>query len=208
MGGVTVSLREPWLLFDLGGPHQIAGWPVVGPAWGMASSIAWLQVKDSDLPAGLSPEGYFRSRALADGISAEIGLMTAAEIARHACEQAGDVTVLATAGLSNGESVQPAKVRPGEAWHAGTINIALQIKTPLSQGAMLEALSIVAQARTAAIMDLNLTLPDGRRLTGTGTDCIIVAAPEGPQPQNHCGLHTSLGRLIGESTYKAVVSAI
>ncbi len=208
MGGVSVALREHWLLFDLGGPHWVAGWPVVGPAWGTASRIAWLQVKDSDLPAGFSPEDHFKRRASADGIAADIGLMTAAEISRYACERAGDVTVIATAGLSNGESVQPAKPRTEEAWHAGTINIAMRTRTPLTQGAMLEAISIVAQARTAAIMDLDRTLPDGRRLTGTGTDCIVVASPEGSEPQRHCGLHTSLGRLIGETVYKAVVSAI
>lgn len=205
MGRLSVTLREPWLLFDLGAPHRVAGWPIVGPAWGVASSIAWLQVADSDLPAGLSPESYFADRAAADGISAEIGLMTAAEIARHACEEAGDVTVLATAGLSNGESVYPsARSRPDAGWHAGTVNIALRTGTPLTQGAMLEALSIVAQARTAAILNLGRSLADGRRLTGTGTDCIVIAAPDGPHAERHCGLHTRLGRLIGEASYEAM----
>jgi hypothetical protein len=71
---------------------------------------------------------------------------------------------------------------------------------PLTQAAMFEALSIVAQARTAAIMDLGISLIDGRRLTGTGTDCIVVTSPAGPHALNHCGLHTALGRLIGETT--------
>jgi adenosylcobinamide amidohydrolase len=211
-----VTLKGPWLEMDLGHRHQVAGWPIVGPSWGKAATIAWLQVKDADLPATVSPEAYFRARARADRIEAEIGLMTAADISLHACERASnaamEVTSLVTAGLSNGESVQPhanpPASQPAEHWHAGTVNIVTHIAVPLTQAAMFEAISIVAQARTAAIIDLGISLIDGRKLTGTGTDCIIVAAPAGSHALNHCGLHTALGRLIGETTYSAARRAM
>jgi len=208
-----VTLTAPWLEMDLGHRHQVAGWPIVGPAWGKAATIAWLQVKDADLPADVAPETYFRERARADRVEAEIGLMTAADISLYACERASnaamEVTSLVTAGLSNGESVQPSAASPpSERWHAGTVNIVMHTAVPLTQAAMFEAISIVAQARTAAIMDLGISLIDGRKLTGTGTDCIVVAAPAGPHALNHCGLHTALGRLIGETTYSAARRAI
>jgi len=204
-----LTLREPWLVMDLGPPHQVAGWPIVGPAWGMASRIVWLQVKDADLPPGIEPEAYFGSRAKADGVTVEIGLMTAAEISLHACERAGLVTAVVTAGLTNGESVEPATLaRPAEAWRAGTVNTVLHSAVPLTQGALFEAISIAAEARTAAILDLGLTLADGRKLSGTGTDCIVVAAPSGPNAEKHCGLHTEIGRRIGETVYRATRRAI
>ena len=212
-----VTLTGPWLEMDLGYRHQIAGWPIVGPSWGLAATIAWLQVRDADLPADVLPETYFRDRARADKIEAEIGLMTAAEISNYACERASnaamEVTALVTAGLTNGESVQPptgntSASPPSDRWHAGTVNIVLHTAVPLTQAAMFEALSIVAEARTAAIIDLGISLIDGRKLTGTGTDCIVVASPAAPHPLKHCGLHTALGRLIGETTYSAARRAI
>ena len=208
-----VTLSAPWLQMDLGYRHQVAGWPIVGPSWGMAATIAWLQVRDADLPADVAPETYFQDRAKADKVEAEIGLMTAADVSLYARERASnaamEVTALVTAGLSNGESVQPSAASPAtERWHAGTVNIALHTAVPLTQAAMFEALSIVAQARTAAIMDLGISLIDGRRLTGTGTDCIVVTSPAGPHALNHCGLHTALGRLIGETTYSATRRAV
>src|SRR5579863_5922920 len=78
-----VTLAEPWLEMDLGYRHQIAGWPIVGPSWGMAATIDWLQVRDADLPADVLPETYFKERARIDRIEAEIGLMTAADIANY-----------------------------------------------------------------------------------------------------------------------------
>jgi len=203
------KLAEPWLLLDLGRPHQVAGWPIVGPAWGMARRIAWLQVRDADLPPDVDPESCFAERARRDGIIADLGLMTAAEIARFSCEENGSVTAIVTAGLDNGESVQPAAIDgPAVPWHAGTINTVLHSAVPLTQAAMLEALSIVTEARTAALLDLSLTLTDGRALTGTGTDCIVVAAPARPAAERHCGLHTALGRKIGETVYRAMKRAV
>ena len=65
----------------------------------------------------------------------------------------------------------------------------------------------VAEARTAAILDLGLRTGDGRPVTGTGTDCIIVAAPIGGPIQAHCGLHTDLGKALGEIVYGATSEA-
>jgi adenosylcobinamide amidohydrolase len=208
-----ITLNRPWLEMDLGYRHQTAGWPIVGPAWGTASVIAWLQVKDADLPPDVAPEAYFQNLAKAQRIEAEIGLMTAADISLYACERASnaamEVTAIVTAGLTNGESVQPcAASPPRERWHAGTVNTVLHTAVPLTQAAMFEAISIVAEARTAAILDLGVSLIDGRKLTGTGTDCIVIAAPAGPHALKHCGLHTALGRLIGETTYSATKRAI
>jgi len=207
------ELRDSWLTLDLGSRFQVLGWPVVGPSLGAAQHIAWLQVCDADLPMGEDPADLFRRRARTDGVEAEVGLMTAAEVHRFAHVQqrspAGAVGVTATSGLGNGESVLP---KPASAQihrsmeRIGTINVVAVLSSPLSFAAALEALSIVAQARTAAVMTLGLTIPqDGRPVTGTGTDCILIASPLANQCADHCGLHTGIGRLLGETAYAAVL---
>jgi adenosylcobinamide amidohydrolase len=210
---IRPRLSPPWLQVDLGYRHHVIGWPLVGPATGEATTIAWLQVSDHDLPNDIAPDNYFRRRAKEAHIEADIGLMTSADITLHSWQTGRDsameVTAVVTAGLANGESVQPSPyAAPPAGWHAGTINILLHANVPLTGGAMIEAVSIVTEARTAALVDLELSLVDGRRLTGTGTDCILVAAPRGAHALHHAGLHTALGRLIGETTYRAVTEAV
>jgi adenosylcobinamide amidohydrolase len=207
------SLAPPWFVVDLGYRHRVAGWPVVGPSLGTATTIAWLQVPDRKRAGDQPPEDFFRDQAKAARIDADIGMMTAADIAAHSWETGQDaameITAICTAGLTNGESVLPGgQPEPPQTWHPGTVNILLHANAPLSDGALLEAVSIVAEARTAAILALGISLMDGRPLTGTGTDCIVVAAPPGAHALRHCGLHTALGRLIAETTYRAVAGAV
>lgn len=203
------ELFAPWLRFDLGRPHRLLGWPLIGPSFGMAQTLLWLQVRDADLPPEIAPAPYFQRRAEQAGLSFDAALMTAAEVANFGYSAgAGDVAALATAGLTNGESVVPGSGTAFAGWHPGTVNIAVQIAQPLTQGAMIEALSLVAEARTAAILAQGLSLADGRPLTGTGTDCILLACPPGTEEQAYCGLHTRVGRLVAEHTYSALSLAL
>ncbi|MCR6631312.1 MAG: adenosylcobinamide amidohydrolase [Magnetospirillum sp.] len=205
----VIDLRQPWLRVDLGRRHRVAGWPVVAPADGLARFVTWLQVCDADLPRHVDPDAYFLHRARAEGMPADVGLLTAAEVARFAAHRralaGGVLTVVATAGLGNGESVIPADAPlPSLSPHrVGTINLLAVLPAPLAPPAMLEAVSIVTQGRTAAVMDLCLRTGDDRPITGTGTDCVVVAAPAGPGAESHCGLHTALGRALGEAAYAA-----
>lgn len=207
----TVDLRQPWLRVDLGRPHRVTGWPVVASEDGLARFVTWLQVCDTDLPRHVDPDAYFLHRARAEGIVADVGLLTAAEIGRFALERRltpdSAVTVVATVGLGNGESVIPGTAPTHATPHVGTINLLAVSSLPLAPPAMLEAISIATQGRTAAVMDLCLRTGDGRPVTGTGTDCVVVAAPPGPGGQLHCGLHTSLGRALGEAAYAATWAA-
>ena len=73
---------------------------------------------------------------------------------------------------------------------------------PLTDGAMVEALSIVAQARTAAVIE-SWYVERGPAITGTGTDCIVVASPCRDEPLACAGLHTEVGEAIGGAVYDA-----
>ena len=85
---------------------------------------------------------------------------------------------------------------------AGTINILLHSSRRLAPQAFVEAISIVAQARTAALVDTD-SLRTIRGHTGTGTDCIVVAAPDHGAPLSCVGLHTAMGEAIGAAVYRA-----
>ena len=197
--------RPPWLLLDFGKDLRLIGWPVVGPALGTARRIAWLQVRNADLPPGRDPAAYFAERAKAAGVSFDAGLMTAADLNGFAVAHRTSVSVVATGGLGNAESVAPPIHPPRKTAQVGTINIVAVIDHPLTLAAQIEAVSIVAEARTAAVMGFGLMTPDdGRPVTGTGTDCILVAAPDGDTGQAHCGLHTPIGRALAEAAYESV----
>jgi adenosylcobinamide amidohydrolase len=55
------------------------------------------------------------------------------------------------------------------------------------------------------VIDHGPDLPTGRA-TGTGTDCIVVAAPTGTEP--FAGLHTEVGEAIGAAVYTAVAGGV
>lgn len=185
------------------------GWPIVGPALGIARRVAWLQVRNADLPPDRDPAAYFAERAQAACVSFDAGLMTAADLRGFAdmrrIVDGAAVSVVATGGLGNAESVAPTADEPRRTALVGTINIVAVIDHPLTLAAQIEAVSIVAEARTAAVMSFGLTMADGERpVTGTGTDCILIAAPDDETGLAHCGLHTPIGRALAEATYEAV----
>jgi adenosylcobinamide amidohydrolase len=210
--GPVVSLKnDRWLTVDLVSRHTLIGWPVVGPAIGQGRQITWLQVKDRDLPPTIDPADYYQTMAKRDAISTDRGLLTAADISRYAWAAQGGAWALCTAGLSNGETV---RLRTAEQHRVkspiGTVNLLAISPQPLSLAASLEALSIIAEARTDAILSCELITPDGHPISGTGTDCIILAVPccaEVSGERTHCGLHTDWGRALAAATFQACQEA-
>jgi len=152
----------------------------------------------------IDPVDFVRARLSPRGLADAAVFMTSREIARHHISQSlvGHVRVacLTTVGLTNAERVGQRRCRHDSA--AGTINTLVHVSRPLSPGAFVESISIATQARTAAIMETN-ELRDGPRITGTGTDCILVAAPDGDAAEACAGLHTDLGEAIGAAVYDA-----
>ncbi|WP_072247441.1 adenosylcobinamide amidohydrolase [Roseibaca calidilacus] len=205
---MQVTLAAPWLDCDLGAPHRVLSWAPHRPGYQIAQHIQWRQVRNADLPADLDVAAWLaREMAGRDAVC----LLTSRDIAHHHLARATveDVTAetLATVGLSNAETVGARVDRAGRNWDKvlpsyGTINIAVKLSLPLSDTGLLEALSIATQARTAAIIAAGHRVPGGRTATGTGTDCIVVAAP--PGAQDYAGLHTAQGEALGRAVFDAV----
>jgi adenosylcobinamide amidohydrolase len=198
----SVHLARPWLTFDLGRDMQVLSWAINRPGFVTASRIVWREVRNADLPQGMDVLKWFSRALAAQGCADAVAFLTSRDITFFGQEtvQVEDVTAhcVATVGLSNAERAGHRMDRQHMNW--GTINIAVALQCGLSQTGLIEMLSIATQARTAAIMDAGVLLPSGLA-TGTGTDCIAVAAPAGDV--EYAGLHTAIGEAVGAAVYRA-----
>lgn len=200
----SIRWTAPFLVAEFAEPQNMLSWSLTRPGFVTARAFVWLEVRDGDLPVDVDPVGLLRERMEAAGHGEAVHLMTSRSLAHHdlasATAGAATSTCLATVGLSNAGRI-------GEAFDGsapvGTINLLAHAGSPLSEAARIEALSIAAEARTAAVIDLGL-IRDGHVVTGTGTDCIVIASPrEGPETA-FSGLHTDVGLSLGRAVYDAV----
>jgi len=180
-------------------------WSLTKPGFQVAQRVAWREVRNADLPPTEDPRTSL-ARLMGDAdLGDAVLLVTSRDITRYHLAQAtveGDAaTCLATVGLSNGERVGQRSRDP--VWLPGTVNILLHVGRPLSDGAFVETVSIVAEARTAAIVDARVEI-GGALVTGSGTDCIVVAAPLGEEPERFAGMHTAIGEAVGAAVTQAI----
>jgi adenosylcobinamide amidohydrolase len=187
---------HPWLSLDLGAEMPVLSWAVNRPGLVRARRILWREVRNADLPEGLDVEAWL-TRELA-------ARCNIAQVCESRAEAGGiRARAVATVGLTNAESVGTRLPPAAHGW--GTINIAVALSEGLTEGARLEALSIITQARTAALMQSGLRLATGP-VTGTGTDCVALAAPEGAT--RYAGLHTATGEAVGRAVLDAVTRGV
>jgi adenosylcobinamide amidohydrolase len=131
------------------------------------------------------------------------------------------VRVVATVGLSNALAAgdSPAEVAADRRAVAavGTINILVLADRPVSAEARLEALAIATEAKALALFEAGVksrvSVGTPRPATGTGTDCVLVAAPAGQGPRESqliisAGKHTAFGSAVGTAVLEATSSGI
>jgi adenosylcobinamide amidohydrolase len=199
----TVHCAPPFLTARFSSPQRALSWSLFHPGFATIRDIVWVEVRNRDLGPDVDPRAFLRRRLADVGFSDALALMTSRDIRRHCFEttivEGVEAACLTTVGLSNGERVGAR--RPLRAF-TGTINTLVHVSCALTDGATVEAVSIVAEARTAAILESRQTR-DGSAITGTGTDCIVVAAPCVGEPARWAGLHTAVGEAIGAAVYRA-----
>ncbi|WP_112312200.1 adenosylcobinamide amidohydrolase [Pseudogemmobacter bohemicus] len=206
---IVDHLARPWLIARLPGPMRILSHAPFGSGFVRGDSIAWREVKNSDLSPDFPVEDWFRAEMSRAPMAATVGMMTSRDVSSRVLAEAQcegvRAAALVTLGLSNAEAV--GRRLP---WHSadgagyGTVNILVATDAALTETAQIEALTIAVQARTAAIMDLGLDLPTGRA-TGTGTDCLALACEAGQGL--YAGLHTATGEAVGAAVRAAVTRA-
>jgi len=205
-----LTLSPPWLTFDLGQPMQILSFAPHNGGLVEARRILWREVRNADLSEDLDAiawlEAQLEDREATDAVCFLTSRRLDAHRSAKATEDGVTATAVVTAGLSNAERIGtrlPQTWMQPKEW--GTINIALRLSCPLGQTALIEALSLVAEARTAAVLEARTELPTGCA-TGTGTDCIAVAAPRGCAA--FAGKHTAAGHALGRAVYEATLAAV
>ena len=201
---IRVELSRPWLVAHFPRPLRVLSWAPFRPGFCMAPRVVWREVRNADLTPELDVEAWYAAEmdrwpgAVGMLTSRDIGTFRLAEVAvdgiRAAC--------LATVGLTNAEAV--GRRRPYHAAEWGTINTCTAVDAALAEPAQLEALAVAVQARTAAVLALDLPLETGPA-TGTGTDCTALACDVGTGA--YAGLHTAIGEAVGAATRQAVAAA-
>jgi adenosylcobinamide amidohydrolase len=145
-----------------------------------------------------------------------IGMMTAASMdscrMRYTSHHGISVLCVATSGLQNARRIgdaADATAWEDHRWRPGTINVALFTNASLTPAALVEAIQLISEAKTAACHDGDVTSPvSGLIATGTGTDATAVFCdPAGPTIE-FCGKHLLLGELIGSLAYDVVLQGI
>src|SRR5262249_21792256 len=85
------------------------------------------------------------------------------------------------------------------------INLLCSVSAALSEEALVEALALAAEARTAAMLEaLVPSCVSGLAATGTGTDCIVVSAAGKGPAERYAGKHTVVGHLVGAAVSEAI----
>ncbi len=98
----------------------------------------------------------------------------------------------------------------GKYYEPGTINIILLSNMKLTPRAMTRAMISATEAKTAALMDLDVrssVTPRRYQATGTGTDNILVVQGTGI-PVKLAGGHSRMGELIARAVYQGVLEAV
>ncbi len=117
------------------------------------------------------------------------------------------VYALVTAGVRG--NAQRMSRDNGLWYEPGTINILIMSNMKLSQRAMTRAIISATEAKTAALMDMDIRssyIPKFKA-TGTGTDNILVCEGTG-FPIDNAGGHTKMGELIAKAVYSGVKEAV
>lgn len=212
-GPFFIEYDPPWLIARFPDAQRVLSWAVARPGFQESDCVCWLQVRNADLPVGTDPALLLQRRLEARGLGSAVGLMTSSPLERYQCRSITAAGVhaicLLTLGLSNAERIGMRRSRQMAATAGlGTINALCSVSVPLSDPAMIEALSIATQARTAAILERGYApIPGAGAVTGTGTDCVVIACPRSAPQQPFAGMHTAIGEALGAAVLDATGAA-
>jgi adenosylcobinamide amidohydrolase len=205
----TVERVDRLLVVRFARPHAALSWAPIGGGRARASAVVWRHVDERELGRDVDPLALLAASLAAARLDGAIGLLTARDLDAYedvTLETGEDgalaVRCVATVGLGNALA---AGDPPGPLLRAvGTINMVVQTSCALTEPALVEVCALAAEARTAALLERRVpSRRSGRPSTGTGTDCIVVAAPDEPSGERWAGKHTALGALVGAAVRAA-----
>lgn len=210
-------LNKRTVVIELPADYRALSWAPMGGGLRRAAVILNHQIALNDRTAVESPGVHLSRLARSLGFLPRqaVAMMTGAEVRRGGCvtirRRELVVSAWCSAGCSNalrvGDRATVSYQPPG------TINIAVALNRPVTVALLAEALELAVEARVLAVQQASLvSVRSGLPATGTGTDCIVVAAPDISVNQRggvigYCGKHTVVGELIGRAVLKSCTIA-
>lgn len=206
----VAHIHERTLIVALPALYRVLSWAPLNGGLVEARTILNHQV-DVQAYSTLEPETYLSS--LAQRLQVErpvVGLMTGVLMERLVRRVIQTNTLrlecFATVGLSNALAVGDP---PTYEERPGTINLIIALNQSLSPSALVEAVQIVTEAKVQGLYAAKIKSTVSNTLaTGTGTDCVAIACPQGEPTYQYCGKHTRLGELLGRVVGKAIEEGI
>ena len=126
-----------------------------------------------------------------------VGLLTGVDVADVVTAHGGGLRLWATVGLG-----VPIQAAAGDAVpatpHAGTVNVVVWVPQRLSDGALVNAVATITEAKTQGIRDLGLAA------TGTATDAVCVLCPAGGPAAAYAGPRSRWGQPLARAAFRAV----
>jgi adenosylcobinamide amidohydrolase len=213
---ISLNHNQHHVHVEFSTPHRVMSSAVLNGGLVEANHIVNLNVPKR-LTCPTSPQqtiSKYCEAANWNGVT--VGMMTAASMDsfRMAKETAQgiDIVVLVTSGLSNPRRVGDRadhRIMAAQSEEIGTINIVVMTSAILTEAAMVEALLIVTEAKSAALQEAGVMSPVSNKMaTGTGTDSVAVVSGHGPETVGYCGKHVLFGEMLGRMVCDTVAASI
>jgi adenosylcobinamide hydrolase len=222
----TFTVRHETLMIDLGKQRTILssaprGGGLVRARYILNHQVPTDLVQPVTIPRPTSkrvwgdPSRYLGRLATDLGMGSQcVALMTAVSLKDLVIlrEESADIWVegFFTVGVSNAvRAGEPngAAERDAECSSLGTINIVLITNARLAIPAMVGAVQVATESKTATLLAESVPGYGGQSATGTGTDAIVIVNGEGPA-HRYSGTHTKMGELIGRVVARGVLSGL
>lgn len=200
--------------------HEVRDWPVLvwrltHPLLAISSAItgggigirSWVfnatVSYDYDNP---HPRAHVDDIAERLGLPANgIGLLTAVDVGNRVSAEDGGVRATVTTGASQpvwAASPAPEPRLHTPANHAGTINAVCFCPVRLSEGALVNAVATIAEAKTQALLQA------GVPGTGTVTDATAVLCPVDGPVEDYAGPRSLIGSSLARAVHTAVTTGL
>jgi adenosylcobinamide amidohydrolase len=207
---LEVSCVPRWLIARFSEDHLTASWAIVRGGIRRSRAVVWHEVSEEELRPPIDPAVLLSRRLQDNDCGDAVGLLTSRSLGSYVdvAESYGgiDARCIATVGLGN---ALRAGDPPGPSGRIGTINILCRVSVTLGPESLLEALALAAEARGLAVREAGVpSTVSGLPASGTGTDCIVVAAPDGAAPARYAGKHTVIGHLVGATVKDAITQGV
>jgi len=208
--------NEKYIHVEFSHPHTVISSAVLNGGIIQADHI--VNMKVSKNCTGIeSPQQTLSKYSVNNGWNGSVvGMMTSASMnsfrMNKRSEQGVDIIVLVTSGLSNSRRVgdrAESRVMNLPSNEVGTINIVVLTSAVLTPSAMVEALLIVTEAKSAVLQEAKIMSPVSNKIaTGTGTDSVAVVSGYAEETIAYCGKHVLFGEILGRTVMQTVASSI